>query len=386
MTICFLIGVTTHWISLIVQKINGKTCYIYLDSENLDQQAMAQYDIDKLIINFVIQNDIVNLMQNQEKQLELINPNLKKKFIEFILANVSALNKILPENKIQDLDLLLDEEKIKIIPEFKKLIEEKDDLEKEIAQIDEKLKPFIEKGLSKPITDSEGFPNPDLDFFELKEFRELKKKKNGIINYYIIIMNFTIIQLFFKIKELNNDHKDLMKKVEKELYAFHEQQRKNGQAEQEIQELKNKNPQKMEEEVKQDESDNVESQKIEKNLDNLDINQEKIYLPYAKITEVKEASPAHKAGIQVDDLIVDFGGVVYNNHNNLQNLVSKVQQNLNKAIAIQLLRQADENQQQDQNIQKVTWNNQSNYIVRQLNLVPSKWDGQGILGCRFKDL
>jgi hypothetical protein len=49
------------------------------------------------------------------------------------------------------------------------------------------------------LTDDEGFPRGDIDFGELMQFRDLKRRNN----------------------ELNNDHRALMKKIESGLYALH---------------------------------------------------------------------------------------------------------------------------------------------------------------------
>lgn len=51
--------------------------------------------------------------------------------------------------------------------------------------------------------DSEGFPRADLDFGELADYRNTKRRLN----------------------ELNNDHLALMKNIESKLYLLHEQKR-----------------------------------------------------------------------------------------------------------------------------------------------------------------
>lgn len=57
---------------------------------------------------------------------------------------------------------------------------------------------------SKNLVDSEGFPRPDLDFGELADYRNTKRRLN----------------------ELNNDHLALMREIESKLYLLHEQKRK----------------------------------------------------------------------------------------------------------------------------------------------------------------
>ena len=55
------------------------------------------------------------------------------------------------------------------------------------------------KNLGGNLTDSEGFPRADIDFGELANYRNLKRRK----------------------AELNNDHFALMKTIEKKLHLLH---------------------------------------------------------------------------------------------------------------------------------------------------------------------
>ena len=84
--------------------------------------------------------------------------------------------------------------------------------------------------------------------------------------------------------------------------------------------------------------------------------------PFAKITEVKFNSPACKAGIQVGDLVMQYGACNYLNHNDLNYLIDITKEYVNKPIGMYVRRYGFE----------VT-----------LTIVPGPWDGPGILGCRF---
>lgn len=133
------------------------------------------------------------------------------------------------------------------------------------------------KNLSKGLVDDEGFPRNDLDFGELVNYRNLKRRK----------------------AELNNDHLALMKEIESRLFAFHAKQlgAKNQNWSSETSQpkanfLKSKPIQ--EEPVKKKE----ESPKID-------------YLtPFARIDSVAPGSPAEKCGLQIGDLVSEFGEVM----------------------------------------------------------------------------
>jgi 26S proteasome regulatory subunit N4 len=88
---------------------------------------------------------------------------------------------------------------------------------------------------------------------------------------------------------------------------------------------------------------------------------------FAEITEVTQASPASIAGFVPRDRIVKFGNVNYTNHNQLNSLADFVRANEGNQIKVLVLRGPENSQ--------VT-----------LNVTPQKWDGPGILGCRFRPI
>ncbi|KAH3670586.1 hypothetical protein OGAPHI_001101 [Ogataea philodendri] len=83
-------------------------------------------------------------------------------------------------------------------------------------------------------------------------------------------------------------------------------------------------------------------------------------IPFATVDLVAEESPAQLAGLAVGDKLVSFGRVNATNHNNLKALVSAVAENV--PVDLTLLR---------------------NNTLHTIKLVPSKWNGQGLLGCKF---
>lgn len=81
--------------------------------------------------------------------------------------------------------------------ELKELMAQKDQLEEKLIKVDAELTAINEtKKFDKGLVDAEGFPRADIDFGELSDYRNLKRRK----------------------VELNNDHVALMKQIEKKLF------------------------------------------------------------------------------------------------------------------------------------------------------------------------
>lgn len=134
-----------------------------------------------------------------------------------------------------------------------------------------------------------------------------------------------------KIICLSNDHKSLMTKLADLLNKIHENQASNNGAK----------PDAAEEEP-------MEETKNKK--------------PFAKIDLVTTGSPAHDAGLKAGDMVVEFGTQNHANFKALADIGQLVQNSENRSIRVQVLR--------------------SNQILT-LSLVPKKWSGQGLLGCKI---
>lgn len=90
-------------------------------------------------------------------------------------------------------------------------------------------------------------------------------------------------------------------------------------------------------------------------------------IPFAIISEIIPGSPVERAGVKNNDRLILVGNVNASNHNKLQNLKTEIVKNENNRIPIKILR------------------DNSKFLT--LTLIPSKnWDGNGILGCRFKEI
>ena len=90
---------------------------------------------------------------------------------------------------------------------------------------------------------------------------------------------------------------------------------------------------------------------------------------FLKITQVDADSPSELAGLEKNDEIVQFGPFTAYNHSasSLTEISGHVKEREGKIILLKVLR-------------KVT--GQSDQILR-LKLVPQKWSGHGLLGCKL---
>ena len=135
---------------------------------------------------------------------------------------------------------------------------------------------------------------------------------------------------------LNNDYTALMNKIEGELHAYYG------------------NPSNAESVGKS------HSMPIEVSLTTSDKP-----VAFAEISEVAQGSPASSAGFQVFDKIIKFGSVNYLNSNTLSGLQEFVKTSEGTEVPVVILRGSE--------------------IFRTI-IKPAKWDGNGIIGCRFKPL
>ena len=189
---------------------------------------------------------------------------------------------------------------------------EKENLEKEISGLVDYLTSPGMPGLKGSLVDSEGFPLPGVDLYQIRQAR----------NRYNI---------------LNNDYTSLMHKIEAELHSYFgnpETQSSNPRSHEPI---------------------------------SLEIGLNDSPIPFAEIIEVTPGSPAQVGGLRIHDKVVGFGSINYTNHSFLSTLASFVRENEGKQIRVSLLRDAD------------------NALVT-LQVTPQRWDGTGILGCRFRPL
>ena len=136
---------------------------------------------------------------------------------------------------------------------------------------------------------------------------------------------------------LNNDYTAVMQKIESEIHAYFGS------------------------------PDTFASKNISEQPIRLEVGLNDNPIPFAEISEVTELSPAYNAGLRIGDKIIAFGLVNYANHDALNGLSRFVRESEGKRVKIKVLKPLD------------------NSLV-DLVVTPMRWEGTGILGCRFKPL
>ncbi|XP_064609741.1 26S proteasome non-ATPase regulatory subunit 9-like [Liolophura sinensis] len=198
------------------------------------------------------------------------------------------------------------------VAHMKELMKKKDDLEAEIKEFQDILDSQDGVGMSGPLVDAEGYPRSDIDVYTVRHARN-------------------------KVICLQNDHKDLMKSIEQCLYKIHADARDHSN--EELQTTSFPKPA-------------AKSTSSEKK-------------PFAKVDRVDAGSPSAVAGLEVNDLLIEFGSITAENFQNLQNIGKVVQHSAGRSLPVSVIRDEKE--------------------VR-LSLTPQTWNGRGLLGCNILPL
>lgn len=162
--------------------------------------------------------------------------------------------------------------------------------------------------MDEPLVDSEGYPRQDIDVYQVRHTRH-------------------------KIICLTNDHKALMKQVEEGLHKIHALAM-GSEAQEPVPNV----------------SDMHETETLE---------------PFLRVNVVSPGSPAEIAGIQVEDLILEFGSIHCRNFKSLTDISKLVENSRYKTVNVKIKRG-------------------SNVII--LSLTPRPWVGKGLLGCNVISL
>ncbi|KAJ1519191.1 hypothetical protein ONE63_011204 [Megalurothrips usitatus] len=181
-----------------------------------------------------------------------------------------------------------------------KIMDEKDKIEKEIEALMGVLA-SNSVGMHDPLVDQEGYPRQDIDVYQVRHARH-------------------------RIVCLQNDHKAIMKEIEKGLYTLHS----------------SGNQGEFDEAMEEDSSPSGD--------------------PIAVVNKVTPGSPASLAGLEVHDKIIEFGSVNASNFQSLLNISFVAESSIDRSVAVVVLR--------DKN------------IVR-LSIIPKPWMGPGLLGCNI---
>jgi 26S proteasome non-ATPase regulatory subunit 9 len=198
---------------------------------------------------------------------------------------------------------------------YEELALKKDEIENRLSELNKILIDQGNVGMHENLVDKDGYPRSDIDLFVVRQTRQ-------------------------EINCLQNDYRELMKQIEKELNKKYVNI-KNG--EEPFHEIKNNN----------------------NNGNHVNLK------PFLKIVQVDENSPAHEAGLLKDDLIVQFGPHRHSNTDKitLALIADHVKSRVDKIILLNVLRKESQN---DLNPQYV-----------KIKLIPKTWSGHGVLGCKL---
>ncbi|XP_054725452.1 26S proteasome non-ATPase regulatory subunit 9 [Anastrepha obliqua] len=202
-----------------------------------------------------------------------------------------------------------------------KLMAEKERLESRISEYGNILASNNNVGMQGPLLDADGFPRSDIDVCQVRQARQ-------------------------QIICLQNDHKALMKEIEKNMHKLHAEA-----AEEQSQSLSHK----------------AAGMHLEDDNELSNTNSEHSVLPTAqvivKVNMISRGSPAEEAGMQVGDEILEFGTV---NSRNFQKDLSQigdiVRHMQNQRIPLKVQRAGQH---------------------LDLILIPKTWGGRGLLGCNI---
>lgn len=193
-------------------------------------------------------------------------------------------------------------------------------LEKEIGEITDYLNQDGFPGVDKSLIDQQGFPLAGLDLYAIRDARNTLIKKQ-------------------------NDHKGTMILIEEKMSQFFNTEKKDNQVV----------------------SYSLKNEEEDKNLvqvfENDEVNK-KIKVSFAVISSIIEGSPADQCGLCEGDNVLMFDDIDINEKNPLDRVGSVVKQKENQIIKVIISRK-----------------NQLNSIL--INLIPKKWEGNGLLGCKL---
>ena len=187
------------------------------------------------------------------------------------------------------------------------LMSKKSEIEEEIREFLQVLESQGGVGMNGSLIDSEKFPRNDIDLYAVRTARQ-------------------------KVIRLRNDHKTLMRDIERKLHQLHAESKGN----------------------KASQSDTQVATDTEREVGMLG---ERVF---ARVSMVSQGSPADKAELKNGDLLLEFGSVNISNFTNVTDISKVVQHSEGARVSVQVLRG-------DSRVG--------------ISLVPKRWGGRGLLGC-----
>jgi 26S proteasome non-ATPase regulatory subunit 9 len=223
-------------------------------------------------------------------------------------------------------DVDVDETKEKV----KELYSTREEMEKEMAEIAQRLTEEGMPGLRGALVDREGFPMPGVDLYQVRGDRG-------------------------RYATLRNDHADVTKELEKRLSELHMQAGvTKGVANMEL-------TREAVEQLKRDEDDAFMRARARAAAQ---YGAPPGALAFAYVDEVTAGSPASSAGLRVGDVILMFGDVTGpHDAGTLPRVAATLAQREGHPVAV--------------------WVSRGGSDVR-LDVTPKKWEGRGLLGCHMR--
>ncbi|OQE43666.1 hypothetical protein PENCOP_c003G09006 [Penicillium coprophilum] len=203
------------------------------------------------------------------------------------------------------------------------LMQEKERIEAELSALSSVLQSHGVR-MTSSLTTFDGFPRDDIDIAQVRTTR-------------------------VRIIHLRNDHKEVMKLLEKGVHAHFanlQNAQGAGPTTNGISVLPAVQP---------------------------STNNNRLGTPFAKVNSVVSGSPADQAGLKTGDAVRSFGNINWLNHERLAKVAQVVQENEGRAVSVKVCRKDE--------------TNSDNTTELDLQLTPRQnWGGRGLLGCHLVPL
>ncbi|KAL1988324.1 hypothetical protein VTN96DRAFT_10007 [Rasamsonia emersonii] len=225
------------------------------------------------------------------------------------------------------------------------LMNEKERIEAELSALSSVLTSHG-VDMNTPLLTPDGFPRNDIDVAQIRITRA-------------------------RIIHLRNDHKEVMKYLEKGLHAHFEALRQaQGAPTGDPASTSTTAPTSTSVPASASASTSTSQPQITQETSTSQAGM--VETPFARVNSVASGSPADRAGLKAGDTIRSFGGVNWVNHERLTKIGEVVQQNEGRAIVVKVIRKNESGQ---------------GTTELSLTLVPQRnWGGRGLLGCHLVPL